>query len=306
MSEEFDFSELRNYLMGQMDLGETELYLDEPWALTRKPQLAGRPAVPGRNPPPIPPTAPAAPAAYANTGPASIPANPAPRPAMSASRPAPAAANPPPLQMSSDPAPSMFGSVAAGQNIPSPRPVKRSVSPFESADSLQAFYDCVKSEALYAKEAEIVRYMGPEHPKMLFLMPAVKQGAAPYEFFSTPVGEMLVRLFANLNMAQQDIGVTYFFKSSERPLSPLLETALKKMLTKELSFIQPQIMVTFGQPLFHQLFGKAKNFEELAGADMDFAGVKTCSLIDPYAMVNDKQMKWLTWKIHIPRSTLFK
>ena len=29
MADEFDFSELRNYLSGQIDLGEAELLLDE-------------------------------------------------------------------------------------------------------------------------------------------------------------------------------------------------------------------------------------------------------------------------------------
>ncbi len=304
MSEEFDFSELRNYLLGQMDLGEAELFLDEPWTLTRKPAAAPGAPHPGvsRNPPPafpgsassgaVPPRAPAASRpAYANAG--ATPAAPAAMPAQS------------PAAFGAGAAPSLFGGPAAGLNTPSPRPVKRTISAFESASSLQEFYDNLKSEALYAKEAELARYMGPEHPKVLFLLPAVKPGADASAFFQMPVGEMLVRLFASLNVAQQDIGVTYFFKSTERPLSPLLETALKKMLTKELSFIQPEVMVTFTQPLFHQLFGKAKNFEELAGTDMDFAGTKTCSLIDPYAMVNDKQMKWLTWKVHIPRSSFF-
>lgn len=288
MSEEVDFSELRNYLMGQMDLGDAELYLDEPWTLTRKPAMAGaRPAVPGRNPPPIPPIPAAAPR------PVSM--NPPPRPGA-------------PVQPTANPvtgAQNIFGTSAGGPAAPAPRVIKRTVSAYESAGSLQDFYSNLKAEALYAKEPDVVRYMGPEHPKYLFLLPAVKPGADPSTFFQTPVGEMLVRLFASLNVAQEDIGVTYFFKSTERPLSPLLETALKKMLTKELSFIAPQAMIAFGQPLFHQLFGKAKNFDELAGSDQEFAGFKTCALMDPYAMVNDKQMKWLTWKVHIPRSTLF-
>ncbi|MCQ2089819.1 MAG: hypothetical protein MJY93_06180 [Fibrobacter sp.] len=290
MSEEVDFSELRNYLMGQMDLGDAELYLDEPWALTRKPAMAGaRPAVPGRNPPPIPPSA-----SLASAAPRPVSMNPAPRPVAPA-----ATANP------VTGAQNIFGASAGGPAAPAPRAVKRTVSAYESAGSLQDFYGNIKAEALYAKETDIVRYMGPEHPKFLFLLPAVKPGADPAAFFQSPVGEMLVRLFASLNVAQESIGVTYFFKSGERPLSPLLETALKKMLTKELSFIAPQAMITFGQPLFHQLFGKAKSFDELAGSDQEFAGVKTCSLVDPYAMVNDKQLKWITWKVHIPRSTLF-
>ncbi|PWJ64409.1 MULTISPECIES: hypothetical protein [unclassified Fibrobacter] len=284
MADEFDFSELRNYLQGQVDLGAglDEFYLDEPWALEKKQAAPARPF--------IPPTP--------------------------ASRPAPIPQRPAPLQQNSAPTPppqpasfngnqgSMFGSAAVA-NAPAPRVAKRSASVFESANSLDEFYTQIKDEALYSKEPNLVRYMGPEHPKLLFLLPGTKPGMAPAAFFQSPVGEMLVRLFANLNIGQESMGVTYFFKSTERALSPLLETALKKMLMKELSFIQPEMMVCFGQPLFHQLFGKAKNFDELAGSDQDFSGTRTCPLVDPYQMVNDKQLKWLTWKVHIPRNAYF-
>ena len=49
MPEEFDFSELRKYLQGQMDMGEEDLLLDEPWTLTRKKSAvpAGAPYLPG-------------------------------------------------------------------------------------------------------------------------------------------------------------------------------------------------------------------------------------------------------------------
>lgn len=293
MVDDFDFSELHNYLLGQAELGAglDELYLDEPWSLVRKnpvaparpiipPPTANRPTVPAAKPAFVPPPQPAS--FSGNQGSMfAAPAAPAPRPA-----------NPSPL-------------MGAGVNAPAPRVAKRTVSPFESANSLDDFYVQIKNEAIYVKEPSVVRYMGPEHPKTLFLLPGVKPGQDPAAFFSTPVGEMLVRLFANLNVDQASIGVSYFYKSTERALSPLLETALKKMLTKELSFLTPEVMVTFGQPLFQQLFGKAKNFENLAGTDLDFSGTRTCALIDPYQMVNDKQMKWLTWKVHIPRSTLF-
>ena len=55
MADEFDFSELRNYLSGQIDLGEAELLLDEPWTLTRKPAVPGAPAA--RPAPAVPPAA---------------------------------------------------------------------------------------------------------------------------------------------------------------------------------------------------------------------------------------------------------
>ena len=315
MADEFDFSELRNYLSGQIDLGEAELLLDEPWTLTRKPAVPGAPAarpaapVPPRPVPPTPATA-----------------RPVPRnlPPQFPNSTAPGASNAPadipqaPIPDTTGFAPSLFSAVdpkasaIPAANMPTARTVKRSAHAFESVETLDAFYDAIKGEAMYAKEAALARYAGPAKPKLLFLLPAIKMAEAANisatstdAFFGTPVGQMLSRLFASLSINQNDIGITYFFKSTERPLAPLLEAALRKMLTKELSFIQPEIMVTFGQPLFYQVFGKGKNFDDNAGTAMDFAGTKSIALVDPYAMVNDKQMKWLTWKIHIPRSGMF-
>ena len=320
MADEFDFSELRNYLSGQIDLGEAELLLDEPWTLTRKPAVPGAPA-PAARPAAAPRPVPPAPTA----------ARPVPRnlPPQFPNSTAPGASNAPadipqaPIPDTTGFAPSLFGAVdpkataISAANMPTARTVKRSAHAFESAETLDAFYESIKCEAMYAKEAALARYAGPTKPKLLFLLPAVKiadagSAASPFNtagstdaFFGTAVGQMLSRLFASLSIDQKDIGITYFFKSTERALAPLLEAALRKMLTKELSFIQPEIMVTFGQPLFYQVFGKGKNFDDNAGTAMDFAGVKSCALVDPYLMVNDKQMKWLTWKVHIPRSGMF-
>lgn len=312
MADEFDFSELRNYLSGQIDLGEAELLLDEPWTLTRKPAVPGAPAPaarPAATPRPVPPTPAAASAA-----------RPVPRnlPPQFPNSTAPADIPQAPIPDTTGFAPSLFGAVdpkataIPAANMPTPRTVKRGTHAFESAETLDAFYDAIKGEAMYAKEASLARYVGPAKPKLLFLLPAIKMAEAANisatstdAFFGTAVGQMLSRLFASLSIDQKDIGITYFFKSTERALAPLLEAALRKMLTKELSFIQPEIMVTFGQPLFYQVFGKGKNFDDNAGTAMDFAGTKSIALVDPYAMVNDKQMKWLTWKIHIPRSGMF-
>ena len=305
MPDEFDFSELRNYLSGQIDLGEAELLLDEPWTLTRKPATAA-PAAPARPAPAMPAAAPAPHPVLRNLPPQMPSVAPGAEPASA------------PIPDTTGFAPSLFGAVDTkskaipAANMPSARVVKRAASAFESVDSLDAFYESIKGEALYVKEAALARYVGPEKPKVLFLLPAIKAAEANCisatstdVFFETAVGQMLSRLFASLSIEQKDIGITYFFKSTERPLAPLLEAALRKMLTKELSFIQPEIMVTFGQPLFYQVFGKGKNFDDLAGTAMDFAGIKSCALVDPYLMVNDKQMKWLTWKVHIPRSGMF-
>lgn len=287
MSEEFDFGELRNYLRGQIDLGDAELFLDEPWALTRgKTRPAPAPARPAPVRPAVAPAASAAPVSneisemFDNSGLFGAPA-----PAAAPSR-EPAAA-------------------AAPLAPPAPRAVKKTVAEYESADSLDSFYTLLKKDVLYAHAADLPRYAGPHPPRLLFVLPAQQPGEDCAKFLQGAPGEMLVRLFANLNVDASAIGVTYFFKGAPRPISPLLETSLRKMLAKEIALVQPQLVVTFGEPLFYQVFGKAKPFADMAGSDLEFGGAPAMALADPYTMVNDKQLKWLTWKVHIPRSSRF-
>lgn len=290
MSEEFDFSELRNYLQGQVDLGDAELFLDEPWALTRG---KAKP-VPARSAPrPV-----SAPPASMSDGISGMFDDSGLFGGSSGSSPFKPKA--PVTSAPATPAPA-----APSLSTPAPRAVKKTIAAYESAESLDAFYACLKTDILYAQAQNLPRYAGPEKPHILFLLPAQPAGETCENFLQSAVGEMLTRLFASLNVDASAIGVTYFFKGAPRAISPLLETSLRKMLTKELSFVQPDLMVTFGETLFHQVFGKGKPFNDLAGTDLDFSGTKTISLVDPYAMAQDKQLKWLTWKVHIPRSSYF-
>ena len=259
-----------------MDMGEEDLLLDEPWTLTRKKSAAPAPVRPANPMPQM--TRPSNPAPFPQH---STPAQPAPAP-----RPAPA----PKLD--------------AGLTI-APRAVKKTTSAYELADSIGAFYDALKTDPLYARAANVVRYEGPEHPRLLILLAAPKPGETGSNFFQSPTGEMLVRLFGSLGYAPDSLGVTYFYKDAPRALSPILLASLRRMLTKELSFVAPEIMITFSEPLFYDVFSKGKNFNDLAGMALDFNGTKTVSLVDAYAMTTDKQLKWLTWKVHIPRSGLF-
>ena len=293
MASEYDFSELRNYLRGQMDLGEAEIFLDEPWTLQKRSAKAMQ-----------------SPASPAVKKPAAV-SKPAVAAQLAVQKPAmqsPASQSP-----AQDPAP-----IFAGFDTPAPRPARQTApAAYESAASLDEFYTKLSAETLYAQAGSLARYEGPANPRLLLLfaapsadLPAGSSSLAnatnANPFFASPVGQMLTRLFANLGIPAESIGVTFFYKgAAPRNIPPLLEAALRKMLTKELSFIAPQVMVTFGEPVFHQLFGKGQNFNALAGTDLDFAGVKTCSLVDAAAMSADKQLKLLTWKVHIPKSSYF-
>lgn len=290
MPEEFDFAELRKYLRGQIDMGDSEVFLDEPWTLVKR--AAPAPSRPAIN------TAPSVPAS-AQFSP--VTNNPAANVSFAATSAPSASAS----LAGESPAASLFAPTG-GLAAPAARPVvKKTASAFESAESLDAFYAAIKSDVVYANVGDLALYEGPANPKVLLLLPAPPAQGGP--FFATPAGEMLVRLFGSLSIPAESIGVTFFYKGrTARNIPALLEATLKKMLAKELSFIAPSVMVTFGEPLFHQVFGKGKNFGEHAGTDMEFSGVKTCSLVDAYAMSQDKQLKWVTWKVHIPKSSYFK
>ena len=308
MPEEFDFSELRKYLQGQMDMGEEDLLLDEPWTLARKksavPAGAPRPATPMMPQMQPRPAAPSFPQQSAPMNSAPFPNSTPPAfgaPAQSAFQ---QSAFQAPAQPAPAPRPTPAPKLDAGLTI-APRAVKKTTAAYELADSIGAFYDALKTDALYARAANVVRYEGPEHPRLLILLAAPKPGEPTGNFFKSPTGEMLVRLFGSLGYAPESLGITYFYKDAPRALSPILLASLRRMLTKELSFIAPEIMMTFGEPLFYDVFSKGKNFNDLAGTALDFNGTKTVSLVDAYAMTTDKQLKWLTWKVHIPRSGLF-
>ena len=284
MADEYDFSELRDYLSGQIDLGGADILFDEPWTPVKPNRLAAPARV----------AAAPQPASFAPS---------APRPAVQAAPVAPVA----PAPSASEESPKPEAPALPIFDMPSARPVRKAASAFESVESLSAFYESIAGEPVYSGVQPLVRYEGPEHPQLLLLLASPRPDIVAGNFFSTSTGTMLARLFASLRVAQENIGVTYFYKgATARNLSPLLEAALRKMLTKELSFIAPQVMVTFGEPLFHQVFGKGKNFNDCAGTDMEFGGVKTCALVDAFAMEADKQLKLLTWKVHIPRGSYFK
>ncbi|MBR2059051.1 MAG: hypothetical protein IJ982_09120 [Fibrobacter sp.] len=163
MPEEFDFAELRKYLRGQIDMGDSEVFLDEPWTLVKRAAPApSRPAI--NTAPSMPASAqfspvtnnPAANVSFAATSaPAAINTSATGAPSASASL------------AGESPAASLFAPTG-GLAAPAARPVvKKTASAFESAESLDAFYAAIKSDVVYANVGNLALYEGPANPKVL-------------------------------------------------------------------------------------------------------------------------------------------
>lgn len=239
-----------------MELGDAEVFFDEPWTLAVKKPL------------PVP--------AYVAP----------PRTEFQPSHAAPSAA---PISLLSD------------------AEVETELYSFQKASNLNDFNAALSEDAVYANDRSLIFGAGALRPKamLLFSFPSAEAFAAG-GIWKTATGTMLGRLFEGLNIEAHQVYSTYFYKRQAlRPLSPIIEMQLRKMLVKEIALVQPEVLVVFGETGLQQVFGRGKLLAHHAGAVMEFAGVNTTILVDPYDMEQDQNLKRLTWNIHIPQSSFF-
>lgn len=281
-----DYKALRAYLEGQADLGTDGVFLDEPWALAHK----GAPA-------PVYSRAPTLP-------------NPAPGPAPAASSAAPADHGAPRYAQVYSPAEAKGKTPAAAAWTPIAAPVKPSApEPYESATSLPDFYGALRKDTLYARSAtKFAAGLGKDSAPaaMLVLYSPTPADTADGDFWKSEVGVMLGNLFKSVHVPAEDCFVTYFHKTpAARAASPLAAGHLRRMLEREVSLVKPGMVIFFGDKLLRQALEVPGDLNADGGAPGKFAGVRATAFHDPYAMLQDKQLKVITWKIHIPRCGFF-
>ena len=81
--------------------------------------------------------------------------------------------------------------------------------------------------------------------------------------WKTEAGLMLERLFQSLNMEQNQLYYTYFYKREAlRPIL-LIEIQLRKMISKEIALVQPELIVL--KNLLTTYFGRGKTFAQSVG-----------------------------------------
>lgn len=264
-----DFKELAEYLACQMELGEDLVCLDEPWTISPvkvvKKPISSAPVQPNLQTP---------------SG------NAFSRPVESSKRQTP--------QMD-----------VAKIVIPESAKVSR-LSMGESASTLADFYKQISAEKFYAQTKLSEGEGNLENPKLLLVVYAPVEKYVENGYAHSDVGQMIARMFESLNISQQEIGVTYFCKKPvARAVLPQVAIACKKMLEKEVSLIRPQMVVFFGDRLLKQALSQNAKVVDFGGTPMEFAKVPATVLIDPEEMFSNKQLKWITWKVHIPKCGFF-
>ncbi len=264
-----DFTELAEYLTGQIDLGEELVYLDEPWTIS--------------------------PVKVVEKIVSSVAVQPnlqTPR-GNTFNRPAESPTSQTP-QMD-------VAKIVIPESAKSTR-----VSMGESASTLADFYRQISAEKFYAKAKLSEGEGNLANPKLLLVVYAPEEKYLENGYAHSDVGQMVARMFESLKIAQQEIGVTYFCKKPvTRALLPQVAIVCKKMLEKEVSLIRPQTVVFFGDRLLKQALSQNAKVVDFGGTPMEFAKVPATALIDPEEMFSNKQLKWITWKMHIPKCGFF-
>jgi len=266
-----DFTELARYLAEQIDIGTDRIVLDEPWAY--------RPV--SRAAPPV---------RVADSFRQRQPV--VPRPSSASNVPAARAAGP--------------RALVPNEKIVIPESAKAVVpSAFESATDLESFYGSVAAEKIYAKSNFAKGEGNLQGPRLLLVI------YAPIEkyrngYLDSDVGQMVARMFESLQIASGQIGITYFCKKpATRAVLPQVAILFKKMLEKEVSLVNPQTLVFFGDRLLKQALSQNARVIDFGGVPLEFAKVPATVLIDPEEMLNDRQLKVITWKTHIPKCGFF-
>lgn len=261
-----DQKALKSYLQAQIELGDPDVFFDEPWTLVSKASLRA----PLKKVVIEPPSS-----SNESTRVSSI-IKPPPSSSITSS-----------LDLNSEPPSELYA--------------------FQKASHLNDFNTALLADPVYAKESSLLLGSGALRPKamLLFASPTAEECSAG-GIWKTEAGLMLGRLFENLNIEQNQLYFTYFYKrEAVRSISSLIEIQLRKMISKEIALVQPELLVLFGEKTLQHIFGRSKMLTQCVGSAMDFGGVNTTVLVDPYDMMQDKNLKRLTWNIHIPASGFF-
>ncbi len=178
-------------------------------------------------------------------------------------------------------------------------------SAFESATGLESFYESVATEKIYARSNFAKGEGNLQDPRLLLVI------YAPLEkyrngYLNSDVGQMVARMFESLKIVQGQIGITYFCKKpTNRTVLPQVAILFRKMLEKEVSLVNPRTIVFFGDRLLKQALSQNARAIDFGGVPLEFAKVQATVLVDPEEMLNDRQLKVVTWKTHIPKCGFF-
>lgn len=193
-----------------------------------------------------------------------------------------------------------------------PRGTEQDLLLVDQSENLEEFHTSLALHPYYrigvGKPGRIAEGSGPINPPLMLV------GASPSEdelrsgaFYSGASAELLRKLLESLGYARNLCYSCWFVKKPlVSPPLPRQVSSLRKMLGKEIELVKPELVLLLGESVFRQVLGTSGNLSDEGGKAFSFAGVRTTAIYDPNQMTAHVSLKALTWKTHLPKSGFFR
>ena len=176
-------------------------------------------------------------------------------------------------------------------------------SPLHAMQTLEEVSDYVSNTVLIPlDETRIKPVFGVGNPKSDLLVIGEAPGAdedKKGEPFVGRAGQLLDKILAAINFERESIYIANILKSrppNNRDPKPEEIAAHLPLLHKQITLIQPKIILCVGKTAGNNLLGKSGSLSSMRGKTQDFHGLPVVVTYHPAALLRNPQWKRPTWE----------
>lgn len=116
--------------------------------------------------------------------------------------------------------------------------------------------------------------------------------------FMGPVGDLLVRILAAIDLKREDVYLTNIVKfiSQGDELTPEIIKFFTPYLVREILAIKPKVIISLGNTPTKALLNTKKSITQMRGEFYDFNGIKLMPTFNPAYLLRDPTKKREVWE----------
>jgi uracil-DNA glycosylase len=116
--------------------------------------------------------------------------------------------------------------------------------------------------------------------------------------FMGPVGDLLVRILAAIDLKREDVYLTNVVKfiSAGDELTPEIIKFFTPYLVREILAVKPKVIISLGNTPTKALLNTKKSITQMRGEFYDFHGIKLMPTFNPAYLLRDASKKREVWE----------
>jgi uracil-DNA glycosylase len=189
------------------------------------------------------------------------------------------------------PSHSLFGDLA-----PAPERLSPSTESFD--DIQREIGDCVRCP-LHQKRTHVVHTEGNRKARLMFVgeAPGADEDAQARPFVGR-AGQLLTKIIEAIGLKREEVligNVNRCRPPGNRPPTPEEASTCKPFLLREISIVQPEVIVVLGNTAMRNLLDTKESIGRLRGSFQDYKGIKVMPTFHPAYLLRDPAKKRETW-----------